>query len=138
MRRLGIQAMETAALVKSDGTRVDMGLDARATEGLREPLRVLKQSAAVPRALHILTDGNASKDGDVAADVHANHGDCSALVPEHEWMVVRPELVGVVRIIRVATAQLEQDAPSNVMIGAPLEVRRRRSQIVRHQTRNLP
>ena len=114
------QAMEAAAFIELDGILIHIGCDAITSEISREVFGESEKPPSVAAALSIGTDRDSAIERDVVLDVDANDPDRVVVDPQHERVVVRAELVGMVGIVgRAAASQLEQDVTPNLVVASP-------------------
>jgi hypothetical protein len=107
--------------VESDGIGINERINATAPTLGSKVAREGEHPAAVTSTLQIVADRDATKDGNVVADVDSNGADGSRAIPEQEWKVPRRVLVRVIGIVRRASAtEVEENASANGVVFRPI------------------
>jgi hypothetical protein len=81
-RRLLSSVPEAAAAVETNGTGVNVRIDAAAVTLDGKLRREVEQLPAVATSLQVIANGDPTKDGDIVVDIDANHTDRGRAIPE--------------------------------------------------------
>ena len=98
----------------------------------RKTFSLVQESPSVPSTLKIVTNGHASKRGHRPGHVDSNDACRYIANPEEKWIMVRPMLVGAVRIVfRPNAAKLEENTPAYRVIRRPVALCRKGAELWR-------
>jgi hypothetical protein len=113
--------LKSAPTVEPNCIRVDVRIHPTARVLLGELRCQLQHPPSISTTLQIVAHGNAAKQRDVVVNIDTNDADGGCTVPQNERVVVRPMLVGMLRIVRRSfSTKLEQHSAANRVIRRPI------------------